>query len=155
MPDQVQFHDESSDEMRSSGSAGTAAPAHGPPGTTTMEHWISYVLRWGVILAATIVLIGAAVFLIAGPAPRDPHSLHQLTSHEFSNRSSLSAKVTGLKHGRGLAIVDVGLMVLILTPVIRVAMTFVLFFKLRDWLFTIVTAIVLSILLLGISGAGV
>ncbi len=120
-----------------------------------MEIWISYVLRWGVIAAAIVVLIGGAVFLAAGPAARDPHSLHQLINHDYSNRSSIQSKITGLKHARGLAIVDVGLMLLILTPVVRVAMTFVLFFKLRDWLFTILTAIVLSILLLGISGAGV
>ena len=120
-----------------------------------MELWISHVLRWGVVLAAVVVMIGGAVFLAAGPAPRDPHSLHALIHHEYVNRSSLSAKVTGLKHVRGLAIVDVGLMLLILTPVVRVAMTFVLFFKQRDWLYTIVTAAVLAILLLGISGAGV
>jgi uncharacterized membrane protein len=120
-----------------------------------MELWISYVLRWGVVLSASVILVGIVVFLIIGPAARDPHSLHQLIHDDYSNRSSISAKITGLKHIRGLEIVDIGLMLLILTPVIRVAMTFAFFCKQKDWLFSSVTAIVLAVLLLGISGAGI
>ncbi len=152
MPDHTSVEDEA---PRTADATQGNVPTHGPPGTSGMEIWISYVLRWGVIAAAIVVLIGGTVFLISGPAARDPHSLHQLINQDYSNRSSIQAKITGLKHLRGLEIVDLGLILLILTPVIRVAMTFVLFFKLRDWLFTILTAIVLSILLLGISGAGV
>src|SRR5581483_11617306 len=33
------------------------------------EHWISLVLRWGVGIAAAVILFGGIVFLIAGPAP--------------------------------------------------------------------------------------
>ena len=75
------------------------------------------------------------------------------TSRHCGFRSSVQAKVTGLNHPQP-EIVDLGLMLLIPTPVIRVAMTFVLFFKLRDCEFTLVTAMVLAILLLGGSGAG-
>ncbi|HEX5369854.1 MAG TPA: DUF1634 domain-containing protein [Dehalococcoidia bacterium] len=154
MPDEAPFLP-ASEENPAPVATPSVAVVHAPPGSSNMELWISHVLRWGVVMAAIVLLIGSAVFLVSGPAPRDPHSFSQLVHKQYSNRSSVQAKVTGLKHLRGLEIVDLGLMLLILTPVIRVAMTFVLFFRLKDWKFTLVTAIVLSILLLGISGAGV
>ena len=120
-----------------------------------MENWISHVLRWGVLLSAAVILIGGAIFLLSGPAARDPHSLHQLVRGEYSNRSSLSDNFRGLQHHRGLAVVDVGLFLLILTPVIRVGMTFVLFFLQKDWVFAAVTAVVLCVLVVGVSGVGI
>lgn len=135
--------------------AAEAATAHSAdPATHAMEHWISYVLRWGVMTSAVVILLGGAIFILAGPAPRDPHSLHQLLHGEYSNRSSLQDNLTGLKHHRGLAVVDIGLMLLILTPVLRVGMTFLLFAAQKDWIFTALTAVVLAILILGISGVG-
>jgi uncharacterized membrane protein len=120
-----------------------------------MENWISHVLRWGVMTSALVILVGGSIFLVAGPAARDPHTLHQLIHHEYSNPSSLKDNITGLKQHRALSIVNLGLLLLVLTPVMRVGMTFLLFARQKDWLFAAVTAVVFSILLLGISGAGV
>jgi uncharacterized membrane protein len=120
-----------------------------------MEHWISHVLRGGVVLSAVVILAGGAIFLFSGPAVRDPHSFHQLVHGEYSNRSSLIDNIRGLQHHRGLAVVDLGLFLLILTPVVRVAMTFALFLRQKDWVFVAVTAVVLFVLLIGVSGTGV
>jgi uncharacterized membrane protein len=125
------------------------------PSVHVMEVWISHVLRWGVVLSAVVVLVGAALFLFRGPGASDPHSLHDLVHGLYTNRSSLSDTVSGVKDHQGLAVVDLGLMLLILTPVVRVGMTFVLFLAQKDWAFVAITAVVLAVLIAGLSGAGV
>ncbi|HEV2175091.1 MAG TPA: DUF1634 domain-containing protein [Nitrospira sp.] len=120
-----------------------------------MEYWISYVLRAGVLISAVIILAGGAAFLILGPASTEPHSIQQLKQGDYTIRASMSLIVRGLKHRRATAVVDVGILALIITPVLRVAMTVVLFFLQRDWVFVGITAIVLSVLLLGVTGTGV
>jgi uncharacterized membrane protein len=122
------------------------------PGTHAMEHWISYVLRAGVLISAAVILVGGMIFFIRGAGPSDPHSMHQLLNGEYANRASFDALLRGLRRGRGTAYADIGLLLLILTPVIRVAMTFVLFLLQKDWFFTTVTGIVFVILILGVSG---
>jgi uncharacterized membrane protein len=119
-----------------------------------MEHWISSVLRAGVFVSAAVILLGGLVFLLNGAGPSDPHSMNQLLDGDYANRASLDALLRGLERGRGTAYADVGLLLLILTPVIRVAMTFVLFLLQKDWLFTTITGIVFIILVLGVSGTG-
>ena len=56
--------------------------------------------------------------------------------------------------GHPLAIIQVGLLVLILTPMARVGMTVILFIVQHDWRFVLITAIVLVILVLGLLGIG-
>jgi uncharacterized membrane protein len=46
---------------------------------------------------------------------------------------------------------QLGVIALIATPVVRVALSAVVFLRIRDWLYTIVTMIVLGLLLYGIA----
>jgi uncharacterized membrane protein len=125
------------------------------PSVHVMELWISHVLRWGVLLSAAVILAGAAIFLFRGPAAGDPRSFYDLVHGHYMDRSSLSDTLSGVKRHQGLAVVDLGLMLLILTPVVRVGMTFVLFLAQKDWAFVAITAVVLAVLIAGLSGVGV
>lgn len=110
---------------------------------------ISFVLRGGVVLSAGIVALGSAVFyarsLVGGYSARAgfPHSP--------------GAVVAGLLAGDPLAIIMLGLLVLLLTPVLRIIVSIVTFSLERDWLYTAITTLVLLILivsfLLGLGGA--
>jgi uncharacterized membrane protein len=133
---------------------GKALATPTPSTSHAMEHWISYVLRAGVFVSAAVILFGGLIFLLNGAGPSDPHSMNQLLDGDYANRASLDALLRGLERGRGTAYADIGLLLLILTPVIRVAMTFVLFLLQKDWLFTTITGIVFIILVLGVSGTG-
>jgi uncharacterized membrane protein len=62
--------------------------------------------------------------------------------------------IDGVRDGDGPSVIELGLMVLILTPTARVALTLVLFLKQRDRLFVGLAAVVLVILLLGFFGIG-
>jgi len=61
---------------------------------------------------------------------------------------TLSDVLKGLRDLQGQAVVALGLLLLIATPVLRVAVSIVAFVQQGDRLFTLITAVVLGILLL-------
>jgi uncharacterized membrane protein len=125
------------------------------PGGHPLEIWISYVLRIGVLTAATVTLFGLILYFIKGPDPGRPTTLHELTAGggqriDISWRSILD----GLGSLEPSSVILLGLLILILTPLTRVAMTFVLFLKQQDWIFVAITGVVLGILVIGLIGVG-
>ena len=52
----------------------------------------------------------------------------------------------------GPALLDIGIRVLMATPVLRVLATFVLFLRQRDFAYVVITAIVLAFLAVGVLG---
>ncbi len=138
--------------MRSEAQSGAAAQ---PPGRHRMELWISHVLRAGVTVSAAVIAVGLVLRLLQGPGPGQAASLHDLQArgdHAIAIDPNLI--LTGVLHGRGSGIIQLGLLLLILTPITRVAMTMVLFLLQRDHVFTLVTLVVLAILILGLIGVG-
>ena len=120
-----------------------------------MERWISYVLRAGVLVSGTIVALGVVLFLVNGPGPGEPHSRDELTAgggHPIA--TTIGQILRDVSHGKALGIIQLGLLALILTPVLRVAMTMALFLQQRDWVFTAITLTVLTVLVLGLIGVG-
>ncbi|MNL68818.1 hypothetical protein D3C87_1935980 [compost metagenome] len=66
-----------------------------------------------------------------------PHTLPQL--------------LNGIQTGDPIALMGLGILLLILTPTLRVTTSLVLFLKQRDWLYTIICAFVLVMLLIGMA----
>lgn len=112
---------------------------------------ISNVLRGGVLLSAAIIAIGVVDFYwqYIGAHGRG------FNTSNFPH--TLGAVGAGLVHGDPVAIIALGLLVLLATPVMRVAVSIITFAIERDWIFTCVTLLVLCILLvsfiLGTGGA--
>ena len=132
-----------------------AAAARHEPGGHPMELWISYVLRTGVMTAGAIILVGLVWFLIGGAHGAGPTSLNGLIGgggHTLAVSPATIAR--DIAAGDPVAVIQLGVLALILTPLIRVGMTAVLFFMERDKVFTIVTAIVFALLILGLVGVG-
>lgn len=129
-------------------------PIH-TPGSHPVEIWISYVLRGGTTLAGAIIILGVILFLVHGPGPNEPSTFHDLTEGGgHSIATSWWAVVRGTVHGQALDIIRLGLLVLILTPTTRVAMTVGLFIAERDRAFIVATVIVLIVLIIGLIGVG-
>ena len=120
----------------------------------SMEIWISYVLRIGVLLAASIILVGVGLFVLEGPRPGDPTTISGLL-HKETHATSPGTILHGVAAGRPTSLVRLGVLVLILTPIARVTMTVGLFFAERDWIFTLLTMFVLVVLVIGLIGFGV
>jgi uncharacterized membrane protein len=109
-----------------------------------VEVAISVLLRLGVLLAATVVLAGGILYLAQhGSAPAQYHVFHgeanELRHPGLVIQSAFSRKAD--------AIIQLGLLLLILTPISRVAFSVVAFGIERDLMYVFVTLIVLAVLL--------
>ena len=114
--------------------------ATGPQRDYQMDRIISVVLRGGVLLSAGLLIFGALLYfarVLWGGAPANPTSFPHSLGDVFS----------GLGHGDPLAILTLGLIVLLLTPVARVLISIFAFARERDWLYVAITTLVLLILL--------
>ena len=124
------------------------------PGGHPMEIWISYVLRIGVLTAGAIILIGLAWFVIAG-SPTGPSTLNDVIGNGgHSIVVSPHTIIAGIRDANPTAVIQLGVLVLILTPIMRVLMTVLLFFAQRDMIFVGVTLTVFAVLILGLVGFG-
>jgi uncharacterized membrane protein len=132
------------------------SPPEGVESLTRMELVISHVLRGGVILSAAIILTGILLFAIrqdTGYAKVLPHHLPVLLAfHQTSGPgyfpTSLAKVGRGAIAGRPYAIICLGILLLIATPVVRVAMSVLFFLALGDRLYVGITLFVLGVLLL-------
>lgn len=116
-----------------------------------LESMIGQLLRTGVLLAAATVFLGGALYLAGHHA--DPARFHTFVAGGADMRS-VSGIVRAAVHGDSAAIMQFGLLLLILTPVVRVGFAVVGFFLERDRLYTAVSLIVLAILVFSLIHAG-
>jgi len=112
---------------------------------------IGRLLQIGVFVAAAIVVIGAALFLAQ-------HGRASASYADFRPGPSEFRSVTGIVRGvlafNSAAIVQLGLVLLILTPIARVALTLVAFVIQRDRLYVLITGLVLALLLYSLAAGG-
>jgi uncharacterized membrane protein len=112
---------------------------------------IGGLLRVGVVVSSLVVLIGGCLFLI-----RHGNELHDY--HMFYGEPSKLRSVLGIIReacsfsSRG--IIQFGLLLLIATPVMRVAFAVAAFIIRKDRIYVVVTLIVLSVLLFSLAGGG-
>src|SRR5258705_212762 len=108
-------------------------------------------LRTGVILAAAFVLAGGVVFLVRHPEPVTNYRVFQGEPEESRTVTGIFHEALAL-HGRGL--IQLGLLILIATPIARVAFSVVAFLYQRDWMYVAVTVMVLGLLVYSLLGGG-
>jgi uncharacterized membrane protein len=112
---------------------------------------ISLLLRFGVIAAAVVLLIGGGVYLVRHSHEEVPdRSRFQPEPPMFSRPADIVAAALA---GRGRAIIQFGLLLLIATPVLRVAYSALAFARRRDWVYVLVPSFVLLVLLVGLAFA--
>ncbi|HUN43707.1 MAG TPA: TSUP family transporter [Acetobacteraceae bacterium] len=106
---------------------------------------ISGVLRGGVLLSVAVILTGIGYFYALRFAGELAHPTFPDTLQSVFN---------GVIAGKPLAIVVLGLLILLATPVVRVAASVVAFAVEEDRTYVIITCLVLTILLISIFGVG-
>lgn len=112
-----------------------------------MEQLVGRLLQLGVLIATVVVLTGGAMLIAAhGGSVAD----FRVFRGESSTLRSVSAAVHGAFTLDARGVVQLGLVLLIATPVARVALTLVAFLLQRDRLYVLLTAIVLVLLLFGL-----
>lgn len=116
---------------------------------TRMDQIIGDLLRAGVIIASLIVLAGGIVYLSKhGTEPPNYRIFHG----EPSDLRSISGILLSVFSFHGRPLIQFGILLLIMTPVARVAFTVVCFGLQKDRIYVGVTLIVLSVLLFSLAG---
>ncbi|MBE3110452.1 MAG: DUF1634 domain-containing protein [Acidobacteria bacterium] len=115
-----------------------------------MEIWISRLLLSGVLLSAAIILAGFILFLLRGGIGGE--SLSDVVDRQ-KTAADFGMILRGISRADGKSLIQLGLLVLILTPISRVAMSVFFFLRERDRVFVATTAIVLCILVGGLIGS--
>lgn len=115
-----------------------------------MEIIIGVLLRTGVLLAASVVLIGGVLYL----ARHGHETIDYGTFHgEPEALKSIPAMVEGVASKRPRAIIQFGLLLLIATPIARVLFAALGFALEKDYMYVVMTLIVLAILLYSLLGS--
>ena len=125
------------------------------PSTPTMqrrlfrtENLISRVLRIGVLASLLFIVTGTVISFVHHPKYLSSSvDLHRLTQPGAAFPRTLSDAFIGARELRGQAIVTIGLLLLIATPIMRVAVSIFIFLCQKDRIFTLITSIVLCLLL--------
>ncbi|MFI5228872.1 MAG: DUF1634 domain-containing protein [Gemmatimonadales bacterium] len=125
-------------------------PTHGVS-DDKVEQLVGRLLQLGVLFAALVVLLGAVLLLDRSGAARPSYALFH---SEPSALRSIGGIVRAAFSGDASGVVQLGLLLLILTPIARVAFTLVAFVLQRDATYVVVTAIVLALLLFGLVFGG-
>lgn len=116
-----------------------------------VELFIGNLLRWGVVLAAMVTAVGGALFLFM-------HGGTIASYHVFHGQPAALKSITQVSrdafHLQPEAIIQLGLLLLIATPIARVALSLLAFAKQHDRTYIVVTTIVLALLLYSLTGAG-
>jgi uncharacterized membrane protein len=114
------------------------------------ESAIGVLLRVGVTLAAVVVFVGGMIYLVKFGGTQQDYKTFLGEPAEFSRvLAILHNAVTG--NGRDL--IQLGLLLLIVTPIARVAVSVLVFLAEKDWLYVAFTIIVLAVLIYGLAGS--
>ena len=109
---------------------------------------VSSMLRYGVLLASAVIVAGL-VFLLIQVGPRAFLSMPKTSISESTDLTSIRAVVRELLPPEPEAVIEAGILLLIVTPVLTVGATVIAFAMERDWLYVAITTFVFAMLLLG------
>lgn len=109
-----------------------------------MEMAISKMLRVGVSLAAAVVCIGGLLSLLHGHGVAADYShFHGIPSPA----DKIAPVLDGIRHHDSRSIIHLGILLLIATPIMRVAFCVYSFTAQKDKIYILVSGIVLAVLL--------
>lgn len=115
-----------------------------------LDEIVGLLLRTGVLIAAFFVLTGGVLYLMRqnGPIPN---------YYVFHGEPEELRSVSGVVHAalalRGEGLIQFGLLILIATPIARVAFSLFAFLYQKDWVYVAVTLVVLGLLLYSLLGS--
>jgi uncharacterized membrane protein len=119
-----------------------------------IEVILGNLLRIGVLVSAAVVLVGASIYLSRhAHEPADYRVFRGEPSEYRTIRGVIQSVIVG--RGRGQGLIQLGLLLLIATPIARVAFSVAGFAIEQDRLYVAFTLIVLAVLLYSLLGSGI
>jgi uncharacterized membrane protein len=120
-----------------------------PPPPGFIERLISNLLRIGVVSSLLVVFVGETLsFAHHHDYLTRPPALQRLTTPGAAFPNTIEKVVSSAARGQGQAVVLIGLLLLIATPVMRVAVSILGFAHQRDLRYVLITSVVLALLIL-------
>jgi uncharacterized membrane protein len=102
-----------------------------------IDRWVRVVLVWGMVLSVSVMLLGLLMYALS-PTGNVEVDL------------SLSEIASGIARGEPIAVIDLGIVLLIATPLTRVLTALTVFLVDREWRFVLISLLVLSVITLAI-----
>lgn len=114
-----------------------------------IEQIVGNLLRVAVIISGAVVLVGGVIYLVRHGAQMPDYGVFAGIPKDLR---SLGDVIKVAENIRGAGIIQLGILLLIATPVARVLFSVAAFLMQRDYMYTAFTLIVLTVLLLSITG---
>lgn len=106
------------------------------PGLRKAEIAASWCLRVGTLLSIALILSGVGLVVVGHPEwLHDPEAFSRLVGHGTSSTHSFASIVDGLARLQAPALIELGVICLIVTPVLRVVVSAIAFARARDFVF--------------------
>jgi uncharacterized membrane protein len=115
-----------------------------------VDRVLGRVLQIGVSVSAAIVVCGAVIYLSKRVTLAPDYRVFRGEPIDLRTLSGILADARAWS-GRGL--IQLGLLVLIATPIARVVFSVIGFVRQRDWLYVGITLVVLALLVVSLAGA--
>ena len=116
-----------------------------------MQILISRTLRLGVTIASILAGIGGIFyFLQHGTEPLDVSKYTSFSYADTQNpaTTTFTGILQGAWAGNSESLIQLGVIALLLTPIMRVVLSLFDFVKQRDWLYVAITAFVLTVIVI-------
>jgi uncharacterized membrane protein len=105
-----------------------------------LENILSRLLKYGVLIASTVVLLGGIIYLINQWDEPARYSFFIGQPPELRSPDGVFKAVLA---GNDKAVIQLGLLLLVATPILRVIVSFFTFLRLRNFIYVVITLLVL------------
>lgn len=118
-------------------------------GEKDFQKIVGNLLRYGVWISLSVAFIGGIVYLLHHGNDIENYSVFKENDQNIFE--VIGAVYSGVIQGRGESIIFFGIVLLFLTPVFRVLLSLFSFILEKDYLYVVITAIVICIIIMSIS----
>lgn len=113
-----------------------------------IQQLIGNTLRWGVSVACVIAFVGGIIYLWKhGGEEMKDYTHFSYTDAHPAEYTTLRGIFGGVAAMNAVSWIQMGVIALLLTPILRVLLSFIDFLQERDWLYAAITATVLAIII--------
>ena len=118
-------------------------------GEKDFQKIVGNLLRYGVWISLSVAFIGGIVYLLHHGSEIENYSVFKENDQNIFE--VIAAVYNGVVQGRGESIIFFGIVLLFLTPVFRVLLSLFSFLLEKDYLYVVITTIVIGIIIMSIS----
>ncbi|GAA6616951.1 DUF1634 domain-containing protein [Scytonema sp. NUACC26] len=115
-----------------------------------LEPLLSNLLKYGVLISSAVIFIGGLLYLIRHGS--EPAQYHIFQEESFEFRSPIGV-IDVIRAGSYRGIIQLGLLLLVATPILRVVISLVIFLRHREYTYVAIVSIVLTALIYSFLGA--